>query len=519
MDRQRTSFEEQSMSLSRSTMSAIRFGYGIRPGEPVPDGPEALLAQIDAAMLETARFPEEGISGRWKTIEDFYLKTSRLPLRQVERREAVRPLRMEVFYTNGRDQHARVAQAVFSPHGFFERLATFWTDHFAISARQQRPMYLYTSLYEAEIIRQRLAGRFADLLRGATTHPAMLIYLDQVKSAGPNSNRGQAGDRGLNENLGRELLELHTLGVGSGYSQADVRAAALILTGLNIEKDYGRTEFRPNIAEPGPIELPFLGKSYGRPRRSIDDIHAFLDDLAAHPATARHICSKLAIHFVADDPPAAMIEAMVEAWTSSGGVLKEVYGAMLRHPDAWRNPGRKARQPFDYVVAGLRAAGLPESEFSQPLRPAPEDTSQNEMMAITPAVAERRKKRAERRMAMENAGDMDEEPRERVKLRPIANPLTVAAIKRLGQPVWEPASPEGTEEAFGVWISSSQLTGRIEWAQRIAAKVGAKIEPLPLAKTVLRDAARDDTLKVVSQAPSRQAGLALLLASPEFNRR
>lgn len=507
------------MSLSRPTMSAIRFGYGIRPGEPVPDGPEALLAQIEAGLTESPRFPEEGIDGRWKTIANFYDKSSDLPFNRTERREAARPLRKEVFYANGRDQHARVAQSVFSPHGFYERLATFWTDHFAVSARKKRPMYLYTSLFEAEVIRRRLAGLFTDLLREATTHPAMLIYLDQVKSAGPNSRRGEDGEKGLNENLGRELLELHTLGVGSGYTQDDVRAVALALTGLNVDRDTGHTEFRPRTAEPGPIEIPFLGKSYGGERRSIEDVHALLDDLARQSATAQHICRKLALHFIADEPPMPVVKAMVEAWNRSDGNLMDVYAAMLHHPAAWEEPGRKARQPFDYVVTGLRAAGLPESEFAQPVRPTADNMDGDEMMAITPEMAERRRKRAEKRMAKEDQAEMGEERREREKLRPLANPLTVGAIKKLGQPVWEPASPEGTEEEFNAWISSTQLTGRIEWAQSIAAKVGSRAEPAQLVKVVLRDAARDDTILVVSQAPSRQAGLALLLASPEFNRR
>ena len=507
------------MSLSRPMMSAIRFGYGVRPDEPIADGPEALLAQIEAGLPESPRFPEEGIDGRWKTIGDFYARSAELPLGKTERREAVRPLRRDVFHAHGRDQHARVAQSVFSPHGFYERLAGFWTDHFAVSARKKRPMYLYTSLFEAEVIRRRLAGPFSDLLREAATHPAMLIYLDQVKSAGPNSRRGEGGDRGLNENLGRELLELHTVGVGTGYRQDDVRAVALALTGLNVDRDHGRTEFRRRTAEPGPIDIPFLGKSYGGKRRTIEDVYTLLDDLAMQPATAQHICRKLAVHFIADEPPMPVVKAMVEAWTASRGNLMDVYAAMLRQPAAWEEPGRKARQPFDYVVTGLRAAGLPEGEFAQPVRPAVNNMDGDEMMAITPEMAERRKKRAKKRMAQEDKAEMGEERREREKLRPLANPLTVGAIKKLGQPVWEPASPEGTEEEFGAWISSTQLTGRIEWAQSVAAKLGGRVEPLQLARAVLRDAARDDTLQVVSQAPSREAGLSLLLASPEFNRR
>ena len=508
------------MTLSRPVMSAIRFGYGISPGQTVPDGPDALLAQIEAGRTEALRFPEEGIEGRWRAIERYYDQMADLPRDREARRLAARPIRKALFHLCGRDQHARIAQAVFSPNSFRERLAAFWVDHFSVSIRKRRPMYLYTSLYEAEVIRPRLDGSFTDLLREAATHPAMLTYLDQVKSVGPNSKRGSSRKRGLNENLGRELLELHTLGVGSGYTQEDVRAAALVLTGLTIDRDSGRSEFRRNLAEPGPIEVKVLGKSYGGARRSIDDAHAMLADLAAAPQTARHICRKLAVHFISDAPPEPLVAAMVDAWTASAGNLTAVYTAMLRHPSAWEDPGEKARQPYDYIVTGLRAAGLPESEFAQPEKPAAENRdSDDEMMAINPEIAERRRMRAEKRMSREDMAEDREERRERKRLRPLTNPLTVGAAKKLGQGIWEPPSPEGFEEDFATWISSSQLTGRIEWSQKVAARVGPRSEPLKLARDVLRDAARDDTLKVVSQAPSREAGLSLLLASPEFNRR
>lgn len=508
------------MTLSKPAMSAIRFGYGIRPGETVPDGAEALLAQLAAGQRETLRFPEEGIEGRWKTIGRYQDQMSELPRAREARRLAARPLRKLVFNLCGRDQHARIAQAVFSPNGFHERLVAFWADHFSVSVRKRRPMYLYGPLYEAEVIRPRLAGSFTDLLREAITHPAMLTYLDQVKSVGPNSRRGRNSKRGLNENLGRELLELHTLGAGSGYTQDDVRATALVLTGLTIDHDTGRTEFRKNLAEPGPIEMKVLGKAYGGERRAVEDVHAMLAGLAAAPQTARHICRKLAVHFISDTPPESLVTALIDAWTASDGDLTAVYAAMLHHPASWENPGEKARQPYDYIVTGLRAAGLPESAFAQPERPDAENRDDDEQMtAITPEMAERRKKRAAKSMDSEDVAEDRQERRERQKIRPLTNPLTVGAAKRLGQPVWEPPSPEGTEEDFATWISTSQLTGRIEWSQQVAARVGPRSEPLELARAVLRDAARDDTLKVVAQAPSRQAGLSLLLASPEFNRR
>lgn len=239
-------------------------------------------------------------------------------------------------------------QAVLSPNGFYERLATFWTNHFSTRANKSLPMRMIVPLYEAEAIRPNIGGSFRDLPRVATEHPAMLIYLDQAQSQGPESARGMKQKKGLNENLGRELLELHTLGAGSGYTQADVRAAAMVLTGLTIDREEMDVAFRPGISEPGRHTV--LGVSYGGAKRSRKDYLALLDDLAVHPKTAQHISRKLAAHFVSDQPPQEMVTAI-----RMDGDLTAVYGAMLDHPAARRDEGAKARQPFDYVVTGLRA--------------------------------------------------------------------------------------------------------------------------------------------------------------------
>jgi uncharacterized protein (DUF1800 family) len=445
-------------------------------------------------------------------------------------REGRRPIHREIYQLYGNDQHQRIAQAAFSPYGFHERLATFWQDHFSVSSRKQRLMYLYVPIYEAEAIRPYMSGSFSTLLSKAILHPAMLTYLDQVKSIGPNSRRatrsrrGNNRDTGLNENLGRELLELHTLGVNGGYSQQDVRDAALVLTGLTLQRDSRETAFKPQLAEPGP--LTFMGKSYGSRRRSIEDVEQMLADLAAMPQTGKHICRKLAVHFVSDTPPEPLVEAMHDAWMASQGNLRDVYAAMLSHPAAWDNAGEKARQPFDYIVAGLRALDVPEKAFAIPRRREDgDDDGDKAPPRPAPAMAANADAKREMTMAGARPTDDDDAAEDKadkkmgLKLRPPLNRLTVGAVKRLGQPLWEPGSPAGFDEGFGAWISSSQLTGRIEWAQRVASRYAGQLDPDALLKATLRDAARDDTITIVRQAPNRTAGMALVLASPEFNRR
>jgi len=272
------------MSLSFPTMAAIRFGYGFRPGEAAPQNKDGLLKQVNADARAPVAFPVGGIEQRHQVIAD--LQANLRDLRQSgdddqTRRERRKVLQKQAQRAFQQDANARLLQAVMSPDGFYERLSTFWTNHFSTSANKSLPMRLLVPLYEAEAIRPRIGGRFADLLRSATEHPAMLIYLDQAESLGPDSKGGMRQKKGLNENLGRELLELHTLGAGSGYTQADVRAAAMVLTGLTIDRQEMDMAFRPNIAEPGRHEV--LGVSYGGDRRRPGDYLAMLDDLAANP--------------------------------------------------------------------------------------------------------------------------------------------------------------------------------------------------------------------------------------------
>ncbi|WP_087001558.1 DUF1800 domain-containing protein [Rhizobium sullae] len=507
------------MSLSFQTMAAIRFGYGFRPGEAPPQSKDQLLGQVKDAARSTPSFPAGGIDGRHRQIA--ILQDQLRELRQSSggdetRRERRKAIQKQVQQGFQRDANARLMQAVLSPNGFHERLATFWTNHFSTSANKSLPIRMIVPLYEAEAIRPNIGGSFADLLRAATEHPAMLIYLDQAQSQGPESARGMKQKKGLNENLGRELLELHTLGAGSGYTQADVRAAAMVLTGLTIDREEMDAVFRPGISEPGRHTV--LGVSYGGARRARKDYLALLDDLAVHPKTAEHISRKLAVHFVSDQPPEEMVMVMADIWKKTDGDLMAVYGAMLDHPAAWRDEGAKARQPFDYIVTGLRAlnAGGGNGAAADFMKANQDDDDDG--MAPPKDMA------GEDNAMGGDAGAMAPDPANEAKSKrrkafQTARALGQGALRRMGQPTWLPPSPAGFEENFSAWITASQLAERLAWARRASAQFGKDEDPREFLKSTLGDAARDETIRVVSQAPNKISGLTLVLASPEFNRR
>jgi len=501
------------MSVSFQTMAAIRFGYGFRPGETAPQDKRALLGQLKSGAAAMPSFPEGGAQACRQRIADLQDKLKDIRQQAGDddenRRNRRRQLQRQVQRGFQRDANQRLMQAVLSPDGFYERLATFWTNHFSTSANKSLPMRLIVPLYEAEAIRPNIGGPFRDLLRAATEHPAMLIYLDQAQSQGPDSPGGMRQKKGLNENLGRELLELHTLGAGSGYTQADVRSAAMVLTGLTIDRDDMDMAFRPRISEPGQHTV--LGVSYGGEKRTRKDYLSMLDDLAAHPKTAEHICRKLAIHFIADQPPPEMISAMIDVWRRTDGDLTAVYGAMLDHPAAWRDEGAKARQPFDFVVAGLRA--LDAGSFMEANEDNDDDA--DAMMAAPSKDADN----GDGVNAMAPAGPADEDKVKRRRAFQTARALGQGALRRMGQPIWLPPSPAGFEDRFDAWITASQLAERLAWARRASAQFGKDQDPREFLKATLADAARDETIRVVSQAPNKISGLTLVLASPEFNRR
>jgi uncharacterized protein (DUF1800 family) len=446
----------------QESITAFRFGYGLRPGEP-SSPPEAMLAGVARGGREAAGRPST-LAER-EAAFDRILQVRGKPGMEKTLAEA----RQAVDAQLAADRSARIATAVLSPDGFYERLVWFWTDHFAISAAlvDDRRLASITPTFEVDAIRPHVAGSFAALLRAAVKHPAMMKYLGQNTSYGPNSKLGRERGRGLNENLAREILELHTLGVGANYNQIDVREFAELLTGLTIDSAAGRMAFQPERAEPGTETI--LGKTYGgAPIASHLEIDAVLDDLAVHPATARHIARKLATHFVADEPDPDLVAHLEKAFRLHDGDLMAVYAALLEHPASWNGIGSKVRQPFDFVVASLRATG-------------PADVAD---LAL---------------------GDPPVDP--------------VAALTRMNQPIWEPPGPDGWPEAAGSWISPPGLTARIEWASQLGVVLEPRIDPRTFVDVALGPLARKETRSAVRSAAERWEGIALVLASPEFNRR
>jgi uncharacterized protein (DUF1800 family) len=385
----------------------------------------------------------------------------------------VRMARREGRETYAKLVAARLNSALTSQAPFLERMTHFWANHFAVSAQKQTTLGL-AGLLEMEAIRPHVTGRFADMLLAVERHPAMLFYLDQAQSIGPNSELGaraaaRGNIRGLNENLAREILELHTLGVRTGYTQADVTEFARALTGWTVAGIARGPGARFATGEPG--DFAFVDLLHEPGARTImgrriaeggeKQGHAVLDMLSVHPATARHVATKLARHFAADDPPPNMVVRIAEAFLKSGGDLPTVYRALIDSPEAWNAASTKFRSPWDWTVASLRALG----------------TS---------------------------------------KLEPLA---AVSLLKELGQPVWMPPSPSGWDDNTASWAGPDALFRRVEAAQRMATRAGDAADARRLAPTLLGARLSDRTRTAIARAESPTTGLALLLASPEMLRR
>jgi uncharacterized protein (DUF1800 family) len=361
-----------------------------------------------------------------------------------------------------RGAKAIFARALGSDDPYRERLVAFWADHFTVTARNRIERALPGILVD-EAIRPHVTGRFADMLKAVTTHPAMLIYLNQEASFGPGSIKGKRQKKGLNENLARELLELHTLGVGAGYTQADVRQLAELLTGLTVGREG--FVFDAKRAEPGAETV--LGVRYdGKGEAPILQV---LEDLAARPETSAHLARKLAVHFVADDPDAALVADLDARFRATGGDLLAVSEALAAHRLA--GSGVKARQPFDFLIASFHALG------------------------VGPELILGLEQRAFRRLILE-------------------------PLQAMGQPFQQAPGPDGWPERAADWITPQGLAARIDWAMQAPQRL---VRPLPDPRAFLSRAlggrAGEKLTWAVGAAESARDGVGLVLASPEFNRR
>ena len=381
------------------------------------------------------------------------------------------------------DARSRLLTATRTARPFAERLQLFWANHFTVSLAKGSTRGL-VGAFERDAIRPNIAGPFEALLLAATTHPAMLRYLDNTQSAGPNSSIvARAAKRalqlgegrrvsGLNENLAREVLELHTLGAasargaGGGYTQADVTAFAAVLTGWRVgpEGCDATPRFDPAWHEPGAKTV--LGTSYPP---GPDGLRRVLHDLALHPATARFVATKLARHFVADDPPSALVERLSSTYLRSGGALPAVYRELLRSPEAWSAQPVKLKTPEALVISTLRL-----------LR----GTSANSLRAF-----------------------------ERSELG------AAGGIAGLGQRVQAAPSPAGWSDRAEDWLGPDAVWKRIEWSTRIADRLGSSVDARALAAQSLGPLLSPATRGQIERAADGGQALALLLMAPEFQRR
>jgi len=374
------------------------------------------------------------------------------------------------------DVRSRLLTAATTTRPFAERLQLFWANHFTVSLAKGSVRGL-VGAFERDAIRPNIAGNFEALLWASTTHPAMLRYLDNTQSAGPQSRvvareakraaRLEEGPRvsGLNENLAREVLELHTLGANSArgarpvYTQADVTSFARVLTGWRVPLQTGDPAhpFDPNWHEPGPKTV--LGKTYPEGPQAL---RLVIHDLAQHPATARFISTKLARHFVADEPPAALVDRLAAAYQRGNGDLAGVYRELIRSPEAWQPQPAKLKTPEEFVLSAARVLRLDQRVFER--------------------------------------GD-------------------ALGIVALGQRVQGAPSPAGWSDRAEDWLGPDAVWKRVEWSTRTASRLGNRIDARQLAAQSLGPLLTADTRTQIERAADGPQALALLLMAPEFQRR
>ena len=450
-------------------IAANRFGLGARPGdleEIGSDGPDWLTDQLSSR--QSSQISGEGL----RTSKDNVLETfeklqerrqgSRDRDNKTKKQNRKRDSMMERVGAYRAEVEARTRHAIVTAQPFRERLVQFWSNHFTVSMTKPQVANIAGS-YEREAIRPHVTGRFAELLTAVVQHPAMLIYLDNLRSAGPKSAAGKRRDLGLNENLAREILELHTLGVNGGYTQNDVAAFAASLTGWTVPVrarfggEPGTFYFQRFMHEPGRKAV--LGKSYTE--QGVEQGEAILRDLAAHPETAKFVATKLARHFIADDPPPQMIERISETFLETDGDLEAVATSLIMSPEAWRTPLAKFKSPNEFLISTLRSLGA-DGTASDNLLPS----------------------------------------------------FTLLGQRPFGAP-----SPAGWPDREEDWTGPDAIKKRLEWATALTERIPILQSPSAVAASALGGSLSGRTAIAVERAASDAQGLVLFLMSPEFQRR
>ncbi len=462
--------------------AALRFGFGPRGDLDLPIGSDprgALIAELDKrasseisdsellasgaavrAVVATKRrlAAEREKAGEQKS--DRHIKAAQAETATPISNSGAAPPDLNALAIYRREVGARLSAALRAETGLIERIVWFWSNHFSVASNKNGFLRATCGAFEREAIRPHVLGHFNDLLIAAETHPAMLMYLDNIHSVGPNSPFGTTHKKGLNENLAREIFELHTLGVRTVYSQADVISFAKILTGWSIFPLHdaghgGEFHFNERLHEPGSQTV--LNKRYAD--TGLEQGKAVLLDVARHPATARHIATKLATHFVSDSPPASLIERLTGRFLDTDGDLKEVTTALLASDESWENPRGKIKRPGEWMVGALRASGTKVEDFA----------------------------------------------------------LMMHAQGVLGEPIWTPPSPKGFSDDSAAWLDD--ISERLDLASQFGRRFEPAVDPDLLLDRVLGPLASKETRSTVAHASDRSQALALLVMAPEFLRR
>jgi uncharacterized protein (DUF1800 family) len=500
------------MTQLQGAIAATRFGMGARPGEITAAASDArgwLKSQIKASA---AVIPADGLLSTKQVYEarrDLQMQNgmpgppganpqqvrgqnaeqtpgqpgqpteAQRTIQQMIQRESREGLQQEIA---ARSRHAAATDTSFA-----ERWVRFWSNHFTVAARNAQIIGL-VGPFEREAIRANVFGNFATLLGASSFHPAMLVYLDAARSIGPSTEAAKRRDAGLNENLAREIFELHTLGVGSGYTQGDIIEFAKALTGWTVggpqtarlagirpnqangrqqqralrdlaqemQQEAGEAIFVEPLHEPGSRTV--LGKTYSGAK---GQAAAILDDLVIAPATARHIATKLTRHFVADHPPESAILKIEAAWMKSHADLAAVARAVVDLDEAWAEQPSKFKQPEELLISVARATGE-ESAFGRDQR---------------------------------------------------------AVYQSLAQQPFSAPSPAGWPDDTASWSGSDAIKKRLEWANSVSRRMSRAMTPSDFLDRALGPAAGPKTRQAVARAESAEQGFTLALMSPEFQRR
>jgi uncharacterized protein (DUF1800 family) len=464
--------------MNQSLRALNRFGLGARIDEArtISDPRGWLRSQLDGGP---PRIPAATVASP-DAIGDA-LRALRAPTPDPEMRQTARRRVQEIAAA---ESQTAFSFRVTSERPFVERLVAFWSNHLCVSAAAKIIVAPLAGLYEREVIRAHVLGRFEDMVLASAQHPAMLVYLDNYQSIGPGS-RGAQGNarRGLNENYARELLELHTLGVDGGYTQQDVQELARLLTGWTVAGLGGggarqsmpmapararrlsragavratdgavTFAFQENLHEPGPKTV--LGVRYGA---GLAQGERAIRALCQHPSTARFVATKLVTHFVADTPPASAVERIADVFRESRGDLRAVASALIDLPDAWNEEHRKFRTPQDWLTSVFRTV---------------------------------------------RGTDI--------------NDRAVPFLRQLRHPFWSPQAPKGFGDTTQEWADPDSLLNRAELSRTLARRFASqRIDPRLLLDAV--DVAPEDPVtKLVSDASiGRDERIALALASPAF---